>query len=170
MENAIEIINGEKYVLDYQQNNSAPCSRCIFLKRPELICNHPNQYYKNCKILPGTKNGWNTYEYRKYKEEYDNNYRLITEIMSNNIFSAKEAKEMLKHHTDNLLNQQLSDICFIIKERINNGFDYVVIDIDKIEKFNATSPKLENRLHELGYKVEYHTSQKDGDYLRIEWK
>ena len=90
-------------------------------------------------------------------------------MLEKDIFTAKEAREYLENNTSNLINKQLRIVCNNIKERIDRGFNYLEIDTSKIIKFYITTPNLENKLHELGYKVTFHTSQKDGDYLKLEW-
>ena len=48
------------------ENNSAPCSKCYFFNFGTLSC-ALDPAMRECIQEQGTKNGWNTLEYRKKK-------------------------------------------------------------------------------------------------------
>ena len=66
MRDKLELINGKKYILRFYEDNSAPCSNCVFLKRSTLTCDHPNKSQRNCFCASGTNKGWNTREYCRW--------------------------------------------------------------------------------------------------------
>ena len=59
-------VDGKEYVLHYQEDNSAPCAGCPFLKfTREVRCTFPRDRHPiECSHELGTNKGWNTWQYR----------------------------------------------------------------------------------------------------------
>ena len=89
--------------------------------------------------------------------------------MNENYFKAKDARRLTFENVQNTLIKQL-DITFEhITDAINKGKFNVCVDVIKLGDAEISKSKLLTALSELGYKANYISCQKDGDYIRIKW-
>lgn len=65
----VHIINKKFVKLESFENNSAPCSNCVFFDKYQLKCVFPEDKTKECDVKQGTDKGWNTLEYVEDFEE-----------------------------------------------------------------------------------------------------